>query len=66
METQELIAKRDRMKKWISIGALGLVGLLVSPIIFLSIQGLVGLAVAGAVGFTLVTFAPVFALKWRI
>ncbi len=55
--------KRARLQKYVSIGALGVVGLAVSPVIFLAIGGLVGLAVAAGIGFTLVTFAPVFALK---
>jgi len=63
MVSHEILAKRDKMKKWVSIVALGVVGLLVAPIIFLSIQGLIGLAIAAAIGFTLVTLAPVFALK---
>ena len=63
MNTQEIIEKRDKMKKWVSIIALGVVGLIVAPIIFLTIQGLIGLAIAAAIGFTLVMLAPVFALK---
>lgn len=60
---QLLVEKRDKLKKWATIGAIGVVGFLVAPIIFLTIQGLVGLAIAGAIGFTLVTLAPWFALK---
>ena len=63
-----LIAKRDKLKKWATIGAIGVVGFLVAPIVFLTIQGLVGLAIAGAIGFTLVTLAPWFALtvaNWK-
>lgn len=63
MATADLIAKRDRMKKWVSVGALGVVGFLVAPIIFLTIKGIIGLAIAAAVGFTLTMLAPVFALK---
>lgn len=63
METEDILAKKEKMKKWLSIGGIAAVGLIVSPIIFMTIQGLVGLAVAGAVGFTVVTFAPWFALK---
>jgi hypothetical protein len=60
---QELVEKRDKMKQWVSIAALGVVGLLVAPFIFAAIGGLVGLGVAAAVGFTLVQLAPWFALK---
>lgn len=63
VNTEELIKKRDKMKKWVSIAALGVVGFLVAPVIFLTIQGIVGLAVAAAAGFTLIMLAPVFALK---
>jgi hypothetical protein len=58
-----LVEKRDKLKKWATIIGLGVVGLVVAPIIFLTIKGLIGLAIAGAIGFTLVTLAPWFALK---
>jgi hypothetical protein len=58
-----LIAKRDKLKKWGTVAGLAVVGFVVAPFIFLSIQGLIGLAIAGAVGFVLVTLAPWFALK---
>lgn len=57
-----ILDKRDKMKRWLQLAALGVVGLLVAPFVFLSIQGLIGLAIAGAIGFILVMFAPVFAL----
>jgi molybdopterin converting factor small subunit len=60
---QEIVAKRDKFSGWIKIAALGAVGLFVAPFIFVAIGGLVGLAVAAAVGFTLVQLAPWFALK---
>lgn len=67
MEAQQpsdvLIQKRDKFKKWVSIAALGVVGLIVSPFIFLALGGIVGLAVSAAIGFTLVQLAPWFALK---
>lgn len=61
MNIEELDAKKAKLKKWLTVGGIAAVGLIVSPIIFLSIQGLIGLAIAGAVGFTVVSFAPVFA-----
>ncbi len=61
--TQEILAKRDKFSGWIKVAALGVVGLLVAPFIFLAIGGLFGLAVAAAVGFTIVQLAPWFALK---
>lgn len=64
----EVLAQRDKMKNWVSIAALGGVGLLVAPFIFMAIGGLVGLGVAAAIGFTMVQLAPWFSLKianWR-
>lgn len=61
--TDEILAKRDKFSGWIKIAALGLVGLLVAPFIFFAIGGLLGLAIAAALGFTLVQLAPWFALK---
>lgn len=58
-----LVAKRDKFKTWATVGAMGLIGLVVAPFILMSIGGLIGLAVAAGVGFTLVTLAPWFALK---
>ena len=60
---QEIVAKRDKFSGWIKIAALGVVGLLVAPFIFMAIGGLFGLAIAAAVAFTLVQLAPWFALK---
>lgn len=62
MNLDELTARKDKLRKWLSIGGLAAIGLIVSPIIYLTIQGIVGLAIAGGVGFTLVSFAPWFAL----
>lgn len=55
--------KKAKFGGWIKLAALGLVGLFVAPFIMLAIGGIVGLAVAAAVGFTLVQLAPWFALK---
>jgi hypothetical protein len=43
---------------WIKVGIVGVVGLIVSPVIFLAIQGLVGLIIAAVVGLSAVSFAP--------
>jgi hypothetical protein len=62
-------AQRARVKKWATIGLVGLVGLIVSPIIFLAIQGLVGLVIAGVVGLSIVTFTPWMTMKfanWKV
>ena len=64
MENQaEVVAKRDKMKTWLTVAGLGVVGLAVAPVIFLAIGGLIGFGVAAAVGFTLVQLAPFFSLK---
>lgn len=60
---QEIVAKRDKFSGWIRLAALAAVGLVVAPFIFMAIGGLVGLAIAAAVGFTFVQLAPWFALK---
>lgn len=62
-------AQRAKVKKWATIGLIGLVGLIVSPIIFLAIQGLVGLVIAGVVGLSIVTFTPWMTMKfanWKV
>jgi hypothetical protein len=61
--SQELIDKRDRMKKYIMVGGAALVGLIVAPFVMVAIGGLIGLGVAAAIGFTLIQLAPWFALK---
>lgn len=61
--------RREKIKKWASVGLIGLVGLIVSPIIFLAIQGIVGLAVAAVAGLTIVTFTPWLTMKfanWKV
>lgn len=63
MQMQEIVAKRDKFNGWIKLAALAAVGLFVAPFIFVAIGGLVGLAIAAAVGFTLVQLTPWFALK---
>lgn len=62
-------AKRANVKKWATIGLIGLVGLIVSPVIFLAIQGLVGLIIAAVTGLAVVTFSPWVAMKfanWKV
>jgi len=66
VETNE---KRERIKKWATVGLIGVTGLLVAPVIFLAIKGLVGLAIAGVIGLAAVTFAPVISMKfanWKV
>jgi hypothetical protein len=67
VDTQDIkeviLQKRDKLKTWATVIGIGVVGLIVAPFVLLSIGGIVGLAVAAALGFTLVTLAPWFALK---
>lgn len=60
----ELLAKKERLQSWLKYGALAVVGLIVSPIVFLSIKGIVGLAVAALLGLSIVTFTPWVVLKF--
>jgi len=63
-ETKEVLAeKHEKLKTWAKVIGIGIVGLVVAPIIMMAIGGIVGLAVAAAIGFTLVQLAPWFALK---
>lgn len=59
----EVEQKKQKFSGWIKLGALAVAGFLVAPFIMLAIGGLLGLAVAAAVGFTMVQLAPWFALK---
>ena len=61
--------KRDRLARWLKVGAVLGGAVIIAPIIFMAVQGLIGLALALAVGFTINALAPVFALRvatWRI
>jgi hypothetical protein len=61
--------RKERIKKWGTIGLIGVAGLLVSPIIFFAIKGMLGLAIAAIVGVTLMAFAPWFGMKlanWKL
>jgi hypothetical protein len=65
----DIEAQRAKVKKWSSIALVGVVGLLVSPVIFLAIQGLIGLIIAGVVGLAVVTFTPYMTMKfanWKV
>lgn len=52
--------------KW----GLGLAGaVIISPIIFLAVKGLIGFAIAGIVGIAIINFAPVISMKfanWKV
>ncbi len=61
--------RKATIEKRVKVGAAIVVGLLVAPVIFTAIGGLIGLGIAAAVGFTGMQLAPVFAMKvanWRM
>lgn len=55
--------KREQRAKWFKIGIVAAVALVVSPIIFAVVKGLIGLLIAGVIGLTAVQLAPWFAMK---
>lgn len=65
----DLEQKRKRIEALVKIGGLGIIGFLVAPFIFLTIQGLIGLVVAAGISFTAINFVPWYAAKvanWRL
>lgn len=61
--------RKARIQKWATVGLIGLIGLIVSPFIYMAITGLIGLAIAAGVGLTIVTFTPYVSMKlanWRV
>ena len=65
----DIETQRAKVKKWSTVALIGVVGLVVSPIIFLAIQGLIGLIIAGIVGLAVVTFTPWMTMKfanWKV
>lgn len=61
--------KRDRLARWLKWGVAGGAAIAIAPFIFMLIGGIVGLAVAAAVGLFINAMAPVVALRvatWKI
>jgi hypothetical protein len=68
MNLNELNEKRKRLTKWAQFGLL-FVALVVAPIVYTVIKGLIGLAIAGVIGLAIVTFAPALSMKfanWKL
>lgn len=66
---QDLELKKKRIETIAKVGGLGVIGFLVAPVIFLTIKGIIGLAIAAGIGVTLINFTPWFAAKlanWRL
>lgn len=55
--------KEAKLKLGLTVGGIAAAGLIVAPFVFTAIGGMIGLAVAGAVGFVLVNLTPWFAQK---
>lgn len=69
--SQSVVSLDARKKKLIALGGGGalLLGLVAAPFVLMAIGGLVGLIVAGILGFGAITFAPVVGMKfanWRL
>lgn len=61
--------RREKIKKWGTVALVCAAGLIVSPIVYLTITGLVGAAIAAVLGLTIVTFAPWVSMKfanWKV
>lgn len=61
--------RRKRIEMAVKIGALGLVGFFVAPFILIAVKGILGLALAAGISFSLIYFTPVMAsmlANWRL
>lgn len=61
--------RRKRIELGVKLAALAAVGFFVAPMIFVAVKGLVGLALAAAVGVAAINLAPWYAAKmanWRL
>lgn len=61
--------KRAKYKTWFNVGLVALAALIVSPIIFLVVKGMLGLIVAVVIGLAAVNLAPLVSMKlanWKV
>jgi len=61
--------KRKQVENLVKAGGLAIVGFLVAPFVFLAVQGLIGLALSLAIGYTSINMLPWFAAKvgnWKL
>lgn len=56
-------SKAVKYKKMLQIGTIGVVGLVVAPVIFLAIKGIVGLVAAGVIGGVVLALMPAMTEK---
>lgn len=69
MNIQSLDLRKQKLATKVKWGLAALAALIVSPVIFMVVQGLVGLAIAGVVGLAIISFSPVVAMKfanWKL
>ena len=69
MSQINLEQKRKSIETFVKVAAIGVVGFLVAPFIFVAVKGIVGLAIAGIVGLVAVNAAPAVAAhiaNWRL
>lgn len=65
----DLEVKRQKYNTAFKVGLIGLAALIISPIIFMVVQGLVGAAIAAGIGLVVVNAAPVVSMKlanWKV
>ena len=65
----DLELKRKRIETTVKILALLVIGFFVAPFVFISIKGLIGLVIAFAISFGVISFTPYFATviaNWRL
>lgn len=65
----DLDAKKQRIETIAKIVGIAVTGFFVAPFIFLTIKGILGLAIAAGMSFVIVNFLPYFAMKvanWRL
>jgi len=61
--------KRNTYDKWFKIGLIALAALIISPIIFMVVQGMIGAIIAGTIGLVAVNVAPIVSMKlanWKV
>jgi len=69
MLTTDIDVKREKYTRYAKYGLVAVVGLIVAPVIYLAIKGLVGLAIAAIIAVTVINAAPVIAMKfanWKL
>lgn len=61
--------KRETYAKWFKVGLVAIGALIISPVIFMVVQGLIGAILAGVIGLVAVNAAPYVSMKlanWKV